>query len=182
MKVSGFFLLLGGFLVAAYATALDVVHTNWSMYLPAAIVAAIGVFLIKRATRGEARSEKVLTANLAELEESLDNIVRNLEEMCAGAASDEDVPLREQIDQRLRDDLRRFADARESLVHLFGLQVYADLMSSFATGERYVNRVWSASADGYADEARKFLSRASDQFLDARSQLRASAEAGLAST
>ena len=48
---------------------------------------------------------------------------------------------------------------RESadLIHLFDLQTYADWMSSFAAGKRYINRVWSASADGYDAEAREYL-------------------------
>jgi hypothetical protein len=83
--------------------------------------------------------------------------------------------LRHEIDQRLRDDLRRFADARESLIHLFGLQLYADLMSNFATGERYINRVWSASADGYDAEARDYLARAEARFRDAQRQLQSAA-------
>jgi hypothetical protein len=81
--------------------------------------------------------------------------------------------LREWIDQTLRTDLRRFADARESMVHLFGLQVYADIMSSFAAGERYINRVWSASADGYDGEAAKYLEKAATQFAGAQAQLAA---------
>ncbi len=60
--------------------------------------------------------------------------------------------------------MRRFADARESMVHLFGLQTYADIMSDFATGERYINRVWSASADGYDSEADDYLKKAALQF------------------
>jgi hypothetical protein len=71
----------------------------------------------------------------------------------------------------LRDDLRRFADARESLIHLFGLQAYANVMSDFAAGERYVNRIWSASADGYDGEARNYLGKAAAQFRAARQQL-----------
>ena len=67
--------------------------------------------------------------------------------------------------------MRRFADARESLVHLFSLQTYADIMSEFAAGERYVNRVWSASTDGYEDEARDYLEKAALQFREAGRQL-----------
>jgi hypothetical protein len=83
--------------------------------------------------------------------------------------------LRDAIDARLRDDLRRFADARETIIHLFGLQVYANLMSHFAAGERYINRVWSASADGYDAEARTYLGKAATQFRDAQAQLQAAA-------
>ena len=84
--------------------------------------------------------------------------------------------LRDDIDLKLRTDLRRFADARESMVHLFGLQAYADIMSSFAAGERYINRVWSASADGYGAEASTYIEKAAKQFADAQSLLLKAAE------
>jgi hypothetical protein len=71
----------------------------------------------------------------------------------------------------LRPDLIRFVDARESMVHLFGLQAYADIMSHFAAGERYINRVWSSSADGYDVEAARYLGKAEEQFADAQKQL-----------
>jgi hypothetical protein len=37
-------------------------------------------------------------------------------------------------------------------------------MSHFAGGERYLNRVWSASADGYIDEVNAYLTKAHEQF------------------
>jgi hypothetical protein len=170
MKQLGFLLLIAGFLCGAYATALHAQQTQWLLFAPAAIAAAIGVMLVKRQSRGEARSESVLSANRVELSESLDNIVAVLDEILsgtAGAATD----LPRLIDERLRDDLRRFADARESLTHHFGLQTYANIMSEFAAGERYIPRVWSAAADGYHGEARDYLQRAKLQFSDAKAQL-----------
>ena len=173
MKNFGFLLLVAGFLGGAYSTALDTEVTNWLMFIPAALAAIAGVVMIKRQASGQATSESVLTANRAELTESLANIVGNLEELINAGA---DIPidkLRDEIDSRLRDDLRRFADARESMIHLFSLQTYADIMSEFATGERYINRVWSASADGYDNEARTYLDKAIEQFRDASQQLAA---------
>ena len=67
MKKMGYLLLISGFLAAAYSTALDIVSTNWMLYVPAAIAAALGVLLVKRATRGVAKSDSVLSANQAEL-------------------------------------------------------------------------------------------------------------------
>lgn len=174
---AGYVLLIAAFLVGAYSTALDTQATNWLMFVPAAVVGIAGVFLIKRHARGAARTETVLTANRMDLTDSLNNIVRELDEIAAAR----DVPvgqLREEIDRRLREDLRRFADARESMVHLFGLQVYADIMSDFAAGERYVNRVWSASADGFENEAWRYIRRAAKRFHDARERLESSAREG----
>lgn len=173
MKGLGFLLLAAGFLAGAYSTALDIEATNWTMFIPAAIAAIIGVFMVKREESGVATSESVLTANRAELTDSLGNIVRNLDELISAGTSVATEELRNEIDQRLRDDLRRFADARQSLVHLYSLQTYAEIMSEFAAGERYVNRVWSASADGYSNEARTYLERAVGQFREASKQLEA---------
>jgi len=72
-----------------------------------------------------------------------------------------------EIDQLLREDLNNFANARESMKHIFGLQSYADVMSAFAAGERYINRVWFASTDGYVDEIHSYLDRATQQFREA---------------
>jgi hypothetical protein len=170
MKAIGFLLLIGGFLGGAFATALDTQATNWTIFFPAAIAALIGVILIKRESSGAARSTEVLTGNRKELADSLRNIVQILEGLLARDSS-RGGEMRDMIDNRLRVELQRFADARESLIHIFDLQTYADIMSEFAAGERYVNRVWSASADGYEQEASDYLQRALGQFREASAQL-----------
>lgn len=176
MKVLGFTLLIVGFLAAAYATALDIRATDWILFTPAALVGLAGVVLVKREASGAAQTVEVLVGNRAVLAASLDNIVRELDAIAKDTATPAG-SLRHEIDRRLRDDLRRFADARESMVHLFGLQAYADIMSDFAAGERYVNRVWSASADGYGEEARRYVKRAATRFHTARERLANSAAA-----
>ena len=176
MRTTGFLLLVAGFLAGAYATSLDVEQVNWNLFAVAAIAAIVGIVLVKRADNAHAQSETVLETNRGELRESLDNVVRDLTEMTASQIDTGDA-LRAQIDNRLREDLRRFAEARESMVHLYGLQTYADIMSSFAAGERYVNRVWSASVDGYDKEAETYLGKAARQFAEAQSQLNNAAAA-----
>ncbi len=54
----------------------------------------------------------------------------------------------------------------------YGLQAYADIMSSFAAAERYLNRCWSASADGYVDEVHTYLDRAAAQFQESQAKIR----------
>lgn len=170
MKGLGYLLLCAGFIVAAYATALDVDNVGWPLFAAATLAAVAGVFLIKRHARSIAQSADVLETNRAELRESIDNVVRDLREIVS-AGGLRGAALRDRIDAKLRPDLTRFVDARESMVHLFGLQTYADIMSHFAAGERYINRVWSSSADGYDEEATRYLGRAVEQFEDAQRQL-----------
>jgi hypothetical protein len=170
MKLVGYLLLAAGFLAGAFATSLDVQEVNWTIFGVAAAAAFVGLTMVKRATSAVARSETVLESNRGELKESIQNIVRDLNELNTTAVQ-QGAQLRDKIDLVLRNDLRRFADARESMVHLFGLQTYADIMSSFAAGERYINRVWSASADGYDEEATVYLKKAAVQFVEAEALL-----------
>jgi membrane protein implicated in regulation of membrane protease activity len=170
MKGLGYLLLCTGFIIAAYATALDVENVSWPLFAAAAIAAVVGVVVIKRHARSISQSEEVLENNRAELRKSIDNVVKDLREIVS-SGSLRGAALRERIDEKLRPDLVRFADARESMVHLFGLQTYADIMSHFAAGERYVNRVWSSSADGYDVEAARYLGKAEERFADAQRQL-----------
>lgn len=175
MKNLGYFLVIAGFLGGAYVASLDVQDVNWPLFAVAAAAATIGLVTYKRQVSALARSEAVLELNRNELRESIANIVESLRdindsELTRGAV------LRDRIDLRIREDLRRFADARESMVHLFGLQTYADIMSDFATGERYINRVWSASADGYDNEADEYLRKAAGQFDAAKEKLLKAAE------
>ena len=174
MKSIGFAFIVAGFLAGAYATVLDVVNVNWVMFVVAALASIAGIVMVKRAESAHAQSETVLETNRNELRESLENIVSDLQRMTSNTEL-RGAELRAEIDGRLREDLRRFADARESMVHLFGLQAYADIMSSFAAGERYINRVWSSSVDGYDKEAETYVEKAANQFADARSQLQEAA-------
>lgn len=172
MKKLAYVLLCGGFLGGAYVTALDVENVDWLMFGIAAIAAIAGVIIAKRADRAMATSGELLENNRNALNTSLGSIVSGLKQMTDGPVAKGEA-LRNWIDETLRPDLRRFVEARGSMVHLYGLQTYADIMSEFAAGERYINRVWSTAADGYDEEAEIYLMRASEQFEDALKQLAA---------
>jgi hypothetical protein len=175
MKQVGYLLLAAGFLGGAFATSLDVQDVNWTIFSAFAVAAFVGLVLVKRTASAIARSDTVLAVNRSELKESIQNIVRDVNELNTTAVK-QGGELREKIDLELRNDLRRFADARQSMVHLFGLQTYADIMSTFAAGERYINRVWSASADGYDEEATAYLKKAGTQFVEAERLLSEAAQ------
>jgi len=170
MKNLGYVLVALGFLGGAFATSLDVQNVNWTIFIAMAVASVVGLVIYKSQLSALARSEEVLETNRAELRESISNIVADLADINSGGLTQGAV-LRDRIDLKLREDLQRFADARKSMVILFGLQTYADIMSNFAAGERYINRVWSASADGYDEEAEVYLKKAAGQFDEAKQQL-----------
>lgn len=171
MNLFGFILTAAGFLAGAFLTSLDPETVRWGLFVPCLLVGAAGVFMIKKSSLAHARSDETLANNRSDIEESLDRVIAGLIELEAGKAEIPPYQLRFEIDRRFRDDLDRFADARHSLTHIYGLQAYADIMSDFAAGERYLNRVWSASADGYVDEARAYIARALEQFQAAKKAL-----------
>ena len=116
------------------------------------------------ARRQEATSEERIRANLATLDRSLVSVVEKVRTLEADKAEIDVYELRHVIDREFPNDLDDFVQARYSLVHVFGLQQFADVMNPFAAGERYLNRVWSASTDGYIDEAHTYVDKAREQF------------------
>lgn len=173
MRAVGYLLVAAGFLAGSFASATDPRAVPWEWFVPALAAGALGVALVRRSTRATARAGHVLSKNREDVEDSLLRIIRGLEEMTSGEAPLPPWEYRFEIDHRFRDDLARFADARHSLAHLYGLSAYAEIMSAFAAGERYLNRVWSACADGYMEEATAYLHRALEQFREAAAGLEA---------
>ncbi|MBT8070796.1 MAG: hypothetical protein KJN61_05535 [Gammaproteobacteria bacterium] len=167
IKTPALLLIMISFLAGAFICVLDPSQVNWQWYIPTLAVGLVALFIYRKAHHGEARASHRLSGNLQILETSLANILQNLEALNADSANLPVYEARFEIDRLLREDLNDFANARESMQHIFGLQGYADIMSAFAAGERYINRVWSASTDGYVDEVLSYLDRATRQFRDA---------------
>lgn len=172
MKAVAIALIIAGFVLGALFAVLQVETVAWTMYAAALAAGLLGIFLLRRTRHAGARDEHHVAGNLGTLEVALEQITQRLEDLVARR---EEIPPHEfrfEIDRLFRDDLERFAEARESMQHAFGLQVYADIMSAFAAGERYINRVWTASADGYIDEVITYLDKAHRQFAEAREAFR----------
>ena len=168
MKTFALILIIVCFLVGAFLCSLDPQTVNWAFMVPTLGVGLVGLWLHRKAAHGEIHTGQRLAGSIQLLSSSLANIRRNLDAVCARG---DELPVYEarfEIDRLFRDDLNCFADARESMIHVFGMQNYADVMSNFAAGERYINRVWSASTDGYVDEVRSYLERARAQFSEAQ--------------
>lgn len=167
MKAAGYVLITLGFLVGAYYAVRSPEGVSAGLFLLGLGTGVLGVVLVRVALRQEATHEDRLSADLAILETSLISIVEKVEAL-QGEKDDLDVyDLRHVIDERFPADLDAFVQARESIGHSFSLQAYADVMSPFAAGERHLNRVWSASTDGYIDEAHTYIGLAKEQFEDA---------------
>ena len=172
MRASGLLLIWGGFLAGAYFSVLDTETIPWTLVGPCLIVGFIGVVLVQLHARSQRTSTDAVQADLGKLEGSLDRIVEKAARLDTAKGSLDVYEVRHKIDDLFMEDLDIFVQARESIGHAHGLQAYADVMSHFATGERYLNRCWSASTDGYIEEVHTYIGRAREQFQQALELLR----------
>jgi hypothetical protein len=171
MKLFGFLLVVAGFLAGAYyltgATG-SILGIGFTLSFA---VATVGVVVLRIATRQRYGAQEKVAAEVQTAVQSLKQLVEGVTEL-ERRKNDVDVyELSGEIDNRFSDNLERFVEARESIAVAFGLPAYAGVMSHFAAGERYLNRVWSCSVDGYIDEAHKYLGRARDQFVEGYEKL-----------
>jgi hypothetical protein len=172
MRGFGYVLITGGFLAGAFFAVRQVEGLPVAPFLAALAAGIAGVVIVRRAIRGAARHEDRLTADFATLGGSLERLVAAAETLEREQDAVGVYDLRHRIDGDLVGDLAAFAAARESIAVSYGLKAYAEVMSHFAAGERHLNRVWSASTDGYVDEAREYLARGREQLADALAAFR----------
>ena len=172
MKNLGYVLLWLGFLGGSLASVTDKDRVHWRYYAGALAAGAAGVVIVRVSAKKVSTSEGKLAANIESIGTALGTIVENMKQLSEEQKSIGTYDVRHRIDELFRDDLARFADARESIAHVYGLNAYGEVMSSFAAGERYLNRVWSASADGYIDEVSAYIDKAREQFVESLEKIR----------
>ncbi|OHB65156.1 MAG: hypothetical protein A2168_03125 [Planctomycetes bacterium RBG_13_50_24] len=172
MRKIGYLVIAVGFLAGSLAATIDKEEMQWGYFAAALAVGIVGVGLVRLGVRREKRVEGKLALNIQSVETSLSRIVQNMTGLNAQKSSINTYDVRYRIDELFTEDLSAFVEARQSIAHTHGLNAYADVMSSFAAGERYLNRVWSASADGYIDEVSAYLEKAQTQFADSLAKIR----------
>ena len=139
----------------------------WVWYGVSVVFCVVGIVVLKTAVNPEQQVEQSSNLSLADLSGRLTQLTGNLEGLLESL---DDLPpsqITARIDEQLADDFREFADGRNLITTEYGLDVFADVMTQFASGERSVNRAWSAAADGYVDEAEACLKRGKDLLQEA---------------
>ena len=144
---------------------------SWPSYAAALSVALVGVVILRVTKRSMGAVSETGTGAIDELVSILKRLHKTLSEWNVTATKVPVYDFHGMIDQQLAEDLGRFAELREALIGEFGLDCYAQIMTEFALAERTINRTWSASADGYADEVQICLTRAVAHLSAARQRL-----------
>jgi len=167
MKNIGYGLISLSFVVTSLLSVLDRLQVNWTYFIITLIVGAIGILLVRKGTVEETMHEDVLAGNMKTIEESLTQILADVRDIRDAVDESNPQKTHDEIDAKLLGNMTLFVDARKTIGHLHGLTAYADVMNYYATRERYINRVWSASTDGYIDEVVDYMGRSEEQFAGA---------------
>jgi hypothetical protein len=143
----------------------------WMMYGCSVLVGGIGVVMLRREKAGQNEvdgdSDAGFTAvkeKLKDAAEAVANLKQNLVEMTCEEVLD-------YIDENCVPPCAEFADGRLAISQHHGNAKYAEVMTEFASGERYINRAWSAAADGYVDEVEASVGHAHTFFQAAVSAI-----------
>lgn len=171
MKKAGLVLIGISFIAGSYITVLHEWTINWAYLIPFLVIGLVGVALVQIGERRESQHVDTIAENIKSIESSLERVVADAKALNARKQDINVYDLHDIIDETFIEDLNRFVEVRESIGHAYSLQDYADVMSHYAAGERYLNRVWSTSVDGYIDEAHEYLERAENQFEQALNRL-----------
>ncbi|MBN2327284.1 MAG: hypothetical protein JXR73_09015 [Candidatus Omnitrophica bacterium] len=171
MKTMGVIFVSIGFLACSASAVQNVQNVQWAVYGTAFLASVLGIVLIRQGESEVRQSTEVLSESSEILESSLRNIVEKISRLNADKESMDPHNVHREIDRLFVEDLDRFVQSRKSLTYLYGIQNYADVMSYFAAGERYLNRIWSASTDGYVDEVYAYLDQTQYQFEEALQKL-----------
>ncbi len=164
MKKIGYLLITVSFLAGSLTAVTDQTLVNWAHFIPAVVIGIIGIVMVRLYDYKHNRSEEKLEGHLSDIESSLASIVNNINALCDENDTLDTYQAHKRIDELFSQDIITFVDARTAIAQVYGLQEYADIMSYFASAERAINRAWSASTDGYADEVKSSIEKAKEHF------------------
>jgi len=168
-----FVLITAGTLAASLAVArTDTSVTGWmatwqvsTLWAVAGLVLiAVGI-VVQRS--GKAAAGEEARMGLAGLDATLEQVVGEVDRLGEAIGTLELDALHTRVDEVLIGPVTDFAEGRQALIEVFGIGPYAEVMGPFAQGERYLNRAWSASADGYQEEAETYARKAGPLFREA---------------
>ena len=171
MKMLGSILLGVGFLAGSLVVVSQVAAVNWMHYSVCIGLMVAGMICLRMSRGSEAGEAEKHEGRLDTLQASLDQLVSKITAYTKIDDDHELLQVHRRIDAELMQDFDAFVQARESMIPRLGMQNYADILSPFANGERLINRVWSASVDGYVDEVRSCIQQALASLEDSRSRL-----------
>ena len=101
----------------------------------------------------------------------LTRLVAGVAQLEGRAGGMEGPAISEALGPLLEGEVFRLVEGRHALQASLGGARFAEVFGPFASGERFLNRAWSAGVDGYAEEARACLTQALERLREAEEAL-----------
>ena len=92
-----------------------------------------------------------------ELRSKLETLVADVQSLRDDAAEMDMGDLRREVEPLLSGQVYDLVEGRTVVQAAYGTSTFAAIYAPLASGERYLNRCWSAAVDGYEEEARACL-------------------------
>jgi hypothetical protein len=144
---------------------------KWLWYGLSMAAGLVGVVLLRSTAKTAEQDQGRVNENYSTVQSSLVALNQKIGKLDRELSSMSPEQSVQYIDEGLADHFSDFADARKSMIQRFGLPSYAEIMTQFASAERFVNRAWSASADGYMGEVKDCVTRAKKHLAEAQQLL-----------
>ncbi len=149
---------------------------NWLWYGLSAAACVVGIVILRSGMKSKSVKSEQTESSLKEIKGHLSDLVANIRRLHDEHKNQTPRQTLHYIDHVLADDFGAFADGRDNISREYGLEVFAEVMTEFAAGERAINRAWSASADGYVEEAATCIDRGLGRLQAAEAALKAASE------
>jgi len=135
---------------------------QWNVPLTGAslLVLLVGLLGTRAAARAEREAGAEAGADLQVLRNAAADLADQVQAVQNGLDGLEVADLHHRIDAIAVGPAADFDENCRALVDAYGMSAYARVMAVYAPGERTLNRAWSASADGHAEEACACVRRA----------------------
>ena len=174
-RTLGHVLLWIGFVTAAFfsVSQLEQPGDKWSTipwwaYTASMAIGIAGIVLLRKTTREADSDVEKTEAQYAVVLSSLKEVSAIVARLADQTTQHVPSEVLHAIDNECAEPLADFAESRQAMAKRFGMELYANVMTEFASAERYVNRSWSAAADGYVDEVATSLTRAKLHLVNAQ--------------
>jgi len=148
--------------------------TTLPYFLLGGVVAAVGIFLWRKALAIQKAQGTLQGDDAKDPVQLLRDLAAPLQTLRTEAATLETAALVVRVDALLDEFVLPMGESRQQFIDRYGMDKGAELLVTLAFGERMLNRVWSAAADGHLPEAVSSLEESADAFEEAVSLLPAS--------
>ncbi|MDP6946482.1 MAG: hypothetical protein QF464_20200 [Myxococcota bacterium] len=174
----GFILFVIGIIVAILGSAKVPAEVGgwpdtWGVFLAGGGIALVGLALWRRHTQQQAKAQSAAVESANDPFKLLQGLADPMETLKTDLETLDTDELTARVDALLNQFVLPFAQVRQVVLDRLGMEKGAEILVVVAFGERLLNRVWTAAADGHLPEAQACFPEAHEAFIEAQAMLAA---------